>query len=1035
MLACAVSCAPAVAGVPGAPAPAPAPGAARAGLLARLGRLNQSKQFLFGQENATLWGMYLDGGLTPTNKWFERTAAAGRFTSDSAALVGDDPAVLGVSLGMLAFEPTEWNRRPVIAEAIRRHIAQGGVVTMDWHAPSCNAGAPSAGPLGTVVVGGQRIVIQALTGGASFYADEEYKRPVTSRADVPETLKCVCQIANDLPLTAGVYKGTSGKTWLVAQAKHAAQVMRDERLSGLPIIVRPFHEQTGSWFWWGQPYWNCAALLGQPDAVTGAEAFKAMTRAYVSALRAEPGMSELLFAYSPDKILGVGEEDGRLTPAQHKVEDPTGFARDRLRKRLGRELAAAGLAYVSPAQRGATLRPSPAISGKEAKAYVAQRRAFYAEGYAGDDVFDLLGIDLYHPIGRPAERADLRRLGLQLRVLAEEARARGKPYALTEAGTYRLQLAQLGAAAPRGQPVTINGKQEVDDGLARLFDPTDRAALLRNFGLRAPGPVVVSAAERAAVLPSASEDWFNQQLLILAKEAQVAYALVWQTYYDSARTDRYFYYYVPYPGHPDADGFRRFHADPATCFLRDACAVEAAAHGAAAPTTSTSTSTATAPAGKSAPNNSPGELPPTSESYLRLAEATEATLHRDVLDVWFPRAVDNDHGGFHQDFARDWRPTPDNDGRFSVFQARMTWMSSQIALLRPELKERFLSVARHGFEYLTTVLWDRRDGGFFWGLDEQGQISGKYTDGKHLYGNAFCLYALAAYYQATRDPAALAFAKQAFGWIDEHGHDAKNGGYFEWLTRQGKPVPAHSENGKLELIPVAEFPTGYKSMNTHLHLLEALTQLYTVWKDATVRRRLQEVLSVLRDKISAPPGVMNLYLTNDWVALPGHDSYGHDIENAYLMLEAEDVLGRGHQPKTERMARMLVDHALAFGWDARVGGFYRDGTTYGPPEDRQREWWVQAEGLNALLLMHELHGRSTDVYWKAFLRQWRFMVDHQIDAEFHGLYEMLDADGRPLPGGKGRIWKEGYHEGRALLNVTARLRRLARDDGDRGSKP
>ena len=83
-------------------------------------------------------------GSCRPNNWFETTARAGRFTSDSAAVVGDDPAVLGVSLGMLAFEPTDWNRRAVIAAAIRRQIAAGGLVTMDWHAPSCNAAPASA---------------------------------------------------------------------------------------------------------------------------------------------------------------------------------------------------------------------------------------------------------------------------------------------------------------------------------------------------------------------------------------------------------------------------------------------------------------------------------------------------------------------------------------------------------------------------------------------------------------------------------------------------------------------------------------------------------------------------------------------------------------------------------------------------------------------------------------------------------------------------------------------------------------------------
>lgn len=422
-------------------------------------------------------------------------------------------------------------------------------------------------------------------------------------------------------------------------------------------------------------------------------------------------------------------------------------------------------------------------------------------------------------------------------------------------------------------------------------------------------------------------------------------------------------------------------------------------------------------------------LPPTPDNYRVLADAAEVVLRRDVLDVWFPRAVDGEHGGFRSDFARDWSPTPAHDGKFSVFQARLTWLSSQIAVRRPELKDRFLPIARHGLAYLGDRLWDQQSGGFFWGLDEQGQISAAYTDGKHLYGNSFGLYALAAAYQATGDPAVLAFAKRAFHWIDEHGHDAKNGGYFEWLSRDGKAATAHPETGKIDLVPVAGFPVGYKSMNTHIHLLESFTQLYGVWKDPTLRRRIDELVTIIRDKICVAPGAMNLYLTDAWIALPGHDSYGHDVEAAYLMLEAEEALGKAHAPRTLAMARMLVDHALAYGWDAARGGFYRDGGTYGPPEDRQKEWWVQAEGLNALLLMHDLFGATTDVYFRAFQKQWQFINEYQRDADFHGLHEMLDADGHPVAGGKGRIWKEGYHEGRALLNVTARLRKLAQTPG------
>jgi mannobiose 2-epimerase len=417
-------------------------------------------------------------------------------------------------------------------------------------------------------------------------------------------------------------------------------------------------------------------------------------------------------------------------------------------------------------------------------------------------------------------------------------------------------------------------------------------------------------------------------------------------------------------------------------------------------------------------------LSPGRESYVKLADETEATLRRDVLGVWFPRTVDGDSGGFRSEFARDWQPGT-SGGKFSVFQGRMTWIAAQVVMRRPELREQYLPYVRHGVRFLSDVMWDKEYGGFYWGLDDKGQVSPSFSDGKHLYGISFCIYGAAAAAQATKDPKALDLAERAFRWIEERAHDGRNGGYAEWLTRAGKVVQPEPDAGASRKPGPNPFPPGYKSMNTHIHLLEAFAQLYEVWKDETLRSRLEELLAIIRDKVSVEPGVMNLYFTADWRAIPDHDSYGHDVEAGYLMLEAEEALGRPHDPRTERMARMLVDHGLAYGWDETQGGFYRDGTTFGPPEDKQKEWWVQVEGLNALLLMHEKYGRESDVYFNAFQKQWQFIKDYQIDSEFHGLYEMIGPDGVPTNTVKGRIWKAAYHDGRALLNVTERLRRLA----------
>ena len=413
---------------------------------------------------------------------------------------------------------------------------------------------------------------------------------------------------------------------------------------------------------------------------------------------------------------------------------------------------------------------------------------------------------------------------------------------------------------------------------------------------------------------------------------------------------------------------------------------------------------------------------PARENYLKVAAEVDNALHTDVLGVWFPRSVDDIHGGFHSHFARDWRELP-SDGKFSVFQGRMTWVAAQVVLREPALKDQFTPIVRDGVDFLADVMWDKQDGGFFWGLDDEGKITPALGDEKEMYGIGFCIYGAAAAYQATGDPKALEIAKNGFLWADKHAHDPVNGGYFEWLSRDGTRIVPQIPNGTVATNPIG--PINFKSMNTHIHLLEAFTQLYAVWPDPTLRSRLEELLAIVRDKICVEPGVMNLYFTNAWQPIPDHDSYGHDVETAYLMLETDEALHQKASETTERMARMLVDHALAYGWDRQHGGFFREGTTFGKPEDTMKEWWVQVEGLNALLMMHERYGKQDAQYFQRFLEQWTFIRDHTIDAQHHGDFNLTEADGTPVTQDKGSIWKAAYHDGRAFWNVNARLRKLA----------
>ncbi len=281
--------------------------------------------------------------------------------------------------------------------------------------------------------------------------------------------------------------------------------------------------------------------------------------------------------------------------------------------------------------------------------------------------------------------------------------------------------------------------------------------------------------------------------------------------------------------------------------------------------------------------------------YRRLAAEMNGSLQKDVLDKWYKLAVDP-AGGFFEMFSDTWahaaatRGAAADQTRSVVYQARLTWLAAQAADHDPARRDDYLKISRHGAEFLEDKQWDKDKGGFWWSVD----VAGKPVNAteKHVYGNAFAIYALAENFRVTHDAAALDLAKKAFNWLEIHAHDNKNGGYFESLTPDGTPMDA-SVRGN-DIIGTRH---GLKSMNTHIHLLEALTALYAVWPDELVKKRMSEVFDIGLDKIYAEPGYLRLFFNSDWSVVPNRDSFGHDIETAYLLAEAAAALGKPDDPK------------------------------------------------------------------------------------------------------------------------------------------
>jgi len=411
----------------------------------------------------------------------------------------------------------------------------------------------------------------------------------------------------------------------------------------------------------------------------------------------------------------------------------------------------------------------------------------------------------------------------------------------------------------------------------------------------------------------------------------------------------------------------------------------------------------------------------------RLASEMEAHLEKHILKPWYPRCVDKERGGFIQDYAEDWAEKRDGN-KTIVYQSRLTWMAAQVALSFPEKAKEYIEYSNHGLDFLADKMWDKDNGGFFWSVDAAGKPTNERDGEKHVYGISFGLYAASVNYKATKNPKALELANKTFEWLKKHAYDAEHHGYFEALTAKGEPImqpPIDPSQSQTDHIGTRY---GLKSMNTHIHLLEALTAYNEISTGEAGLAQLFEMIVVVKSRIAVEPGCLNKFFTPDWKPVPDLDSFGHDVETAYLLIEAETVGVEGNvDTETWTLARHIVDHALAFGWDAERGGFYDEGTTFRKVFENDKVWWVQAEGLNALLLMHEHYGQKNPKYANAFLKEWEFIQKYQIDSKFGGWISYLEADGKPKPKQvKSDQWKDPYHQGRAVINSIERLKKLAK---------
>lgn len=408
----------------------------------------------------------------------------------------------------------------------------------------------------------------------------------------------------------------------------------------------------------------------------------------------------------------------------------------------------------------------------------------------------------------------------------------------------------------------------------------------------------------------------------------------------------------------------------------------------------------------------------TADDLRATLPALERNLTDNILKFWYPGSIDREHGGFLIDH--------DAQGRFRgeapkaiVTQARMVWLSAR--LVRDGRGGGAMrEAARRGYRFLMERMWDREHGGFYWEVDRSG--ARVVHAHKHLYGQAFGLYALAEYARALQDAQALAAARRLFDLIEQKAHDREHGGYREFFARDWGPAPADAR-------PYLGGTADLKLMNTHLHLMEALAALYRADPAPVVATRLAELVTIQSNTVvrKAVGACTDQYL-GDWTpkldAAAARASYGHDLENIWLLADAMDALGLSPSPLTD-LFRQLFAYSLANGYDKANGGFYDSGPLRQPADRRDKIWWVQAEALVSALTMYRLTGDAQ--YARVYLETWAFTNTAQTDWTAGEWHPTVSADGRAR-GDKADRWKAGYHNGRAMIEALALVRGLGHDD-------
>jgi len=381
-------------------------------------------------------------------------------------------------------------------------------------------------------------------------------------------------------------------------------------------------------------------------------------------------------------------------------------------------------------------------------------------------------------------------------------------------------------------------------------------------------------------------------------------------------------------------------------------------------------------------------------------------LYENIIPFWLDHAIDNEQGGFHGRITNDLKVEP-GAPRCVILMTRILWAFSALYQFDPD--KRFLNIASRAYDYLMARFLDKKYGGVYWMISAKGVAIDVM---KKVYGQAFAIYALSEYYAATAEKAALNTALQIFRLIEKHNHDDVYLGYLEASNRDWSP----SDNMQLSTVDMNE----KKSMNSHLHLMEAYTNLYRQTKDNKVGNRLRELIDChLKHIIDPRTFHLRLFFDERWVTKSEVVSFGHDIEASWLLAEAAEVFGDPQIiSRIKKITSKMVTAVSIEGFDDR-GVLYMERDSKGDLLTDRFDWWPQAEAVVGFLNAYQCTGK--DSYLEQAWRGWNFIEKYFIDHEYGEWFYEISAQGIPNPSRyKASEWKCPYHNIRACLEIMKR---------------